>query len=139
MTEQYFNDMFSVESLPSLDCSMVKIVWSLEYQLKWCADNVSTSCVDACIISHLKFLANFTTSRYKWSAEQLRTMAWLIRKQHPALTMPQFRVFIVGCMAGRFGKFYDKLDSVELCSWLVKWCAEIDNWRRANWETRPRD
>lgn len=129
----------SIDRLQSMEHSMVHIAWSRDYMLQNLAAEITPSRLDAYITEHLQFLADFSTARYKWNKQQLNTMAWLIRKQHPTLTFPLFQLFIVQCMAGKFGKFYDKLDAVELLSWLQKFLAEVDAWRRYNWDTRPHD
>lgn len=126
-----------LDRLQSAEHSFANVAWSRNYSMKYLATEITPSRLDAFIIEHLHTLANFTTARYKWTREQLATMAWLIRKQQPYLTFPQFQHFIVCCMAGRYGKFYDKLDAVELLTWLHKYLSDIDQWRRANWDQRP--
>lgn len=137
MTQEDFNLLFSIDSLPSASTEMELLVWSREYRLDWLSTRITPEVLDSCISTHIKFLADFTTARQKFTREQLRVMGWLIRKQHPYLTMPQFRAFILRAMAGYFGKFYDKLDAVELLAHLQKWEQDLDQWRRAHWETRP--
>lgn len=129
----------SIDRLQNMEHSMSHVAWSRDYMLQNLAAEITPSRLDAYITEHLQFLADFSTARTKWNKQQLNTMAWLIRKQHPTLTFPLFQLFIVQCMAGKFGKFYDKLDAVELLSWLQKFLAEVDAWRRYNWDTRPHD
>lgn len=129
----------SVDRLQTMEHTMAHVAWSRDYMLRNLAAEITPARLDSYIAEHLQFLADFSTARYKWNKQQLNTMAWLIRKQHPTLTFPLFQLFIVQCMAGKFGKFYDKLDAVELLSWLQKFLAEVDAWRRYNWDNRPHD
>lgn len=129
----------SIDRLQTMEHSLSHIAWSRDYMLGSLAAEITPSRLDGYISQHLQFLADFSTARYKWTKQQLSTMAWLIRKQHPSLTFPLFQLFIVQCMAGKYGKFYDKLDAVELLSWLQKFLADLDAWRRYNWDTRPQN
>lgn len=126
-----------VERLQTMEHSFARVAWSCDFSMRWLSENITPSKLDGYITQHLQLLADFTTARQKWSKQQLATIAWLIRKQHPSLTFPQFQLFIVQSMAGKFGKFYDKLDAVEFLTFLQKFLGDLDAWRRANWETRP--
>lgn len=134
-----FDELFNLDALKRADLDMSRVAWSRGYSLQWCARAVTPSKLDEYIILYIKFLADFTAARYKWTSRQLGTMAWLIRTQHPYITMPQLQYFIVRCMAGHFGKFYDKLDPIELMNHLCQHEKDIDSWRRANWDQRPQD
>lgn len=129
----------STERLATMEHNLSQYAWSYNFTLVDLANEISPQTLDNYIVQHLQTLADFSTARYKWSKQQLNTMAWLIRKQHPTLTFPLFQLFIIQCMSGRYGKFYDKLDAVEVLSWLQKYRADIDAWRRYNWDSRPQD
>lgn len=129
----------STDRLATMEHTFASCAWSRNFMLKDLVNEIGAPLIDGYIIAHLQYLADFSTARYKWTKQQLHTMAWLIRKQHPTLTFPLFQLFIVQCMAGKFGKFYDKLDAVELLTWLQKFLVELDAWRRYNWDTRPKD
>lgn len=82
----------------------------------------------------LNSLITFTSARHHLSTDQRERLAQVVLTQYPRMRITELILFVVKAQAGMFGKFYDRIDPVDITTALFKWwedCQRIRNEYRA--------
>lgn len=92
-------------------------------------------CVLSVIDEILYSLVTFTSARVHLSQEQRGRLAWVVLTQYPRMRVTELILFVVKAQSGKFGKFYDRIDPIDITTALTKWwaeCQELRNQYRLN-------
>lgn len=73
------------------------------------------------ILGLIDTLANFTAARYKFTEYQRTQLCNIIMTLHPTLKVRQLHHFFALAMGGIYGKFYDKLEPMDIMSALTQY------------------
>lgn len=73
---------------------------------------------------------SFTSASRGLSADQRQRLVWVVITQFGHLRITEFILFIVKAEAGKFGKFYNNLDPMDITTALTAWqndCTQARN------------
>lgn len=90
----------------------------------------------------LDVFIDFVKCKDKPSNVQRDTICWLIMTHYGSLKITEWLLFIVKAMSGKFGKFYNTLDPLEITTAVRSWAKECDDFRnnyRAEQERKARE
>lgn len=86
-----------------------------------------------------KHLEDFTSARAKLQPQQRTALAHVIICRYPNMYITQLHLFILLCMSGEFGKFYDRIDPMDITSALHDY---VNRWTptyvREHWYNRDK-
>lgn len=89
------------------------------------------------IESLVKHLEDFTGARQKLQPAQRKALANVIICRHSNMYITHFHLFILLCMAGEFGKFFDRLDPMDITTALHDYVNRwIPTYVREHWYNR---
>lgn len=89
------------------------------------------------IKSLIKHLEDFTSARTKLQPQQRAALANVIICRYPKMYITYLHLFIVLCMSGEFGKFFDRIDPMDITTALAEFTGRwIPNYIREHWYNR---
>lgn len=88
------------------------------------------ACILTCIDDLMCSLVSFTSARVRLSDEQRQRLSWVVLTQYPGMRITELILFVVKAQAGHFGKFYDRIDPLDITTALCKWWEDCE--RRRN-------
>jgi hypothetical protein len=86
-------------------------------------------CVLSVIDEILYSLVTFTSARVQLSQEQRGRLAWVVLTQYPRMRITELILSVVKAQSGKFGKFYDRIDPIDITTALTKWWSECQQLR----------
>ncbi len=85
----------------------------------------------------LNSLITFTSARFRLSTEQRERLAQVVLTQFPRMRITELILFVVKAQAGAFGKFYDRIDPIDITTALSHWWGDCqiarNNYRLARY------
>ena len=87
------------------------------------------ACILTCIDDLMCSLVSFTSARVRLSDDQRQRLSWVVLTQYPGMRVTELILFVVKAQAGHFGKFYDRIDPLDITSALCKWWQVCDDRR----------
>lgn len=76
--------------------------------------------------SYLDDFQAYTGARVKLSEHQRTNVVGIVCTQFPSLSLSEFVLFWVKLKGGKWGKFYDRLDPMDITSALSQWDKECN-------------
>lgn len=87
----------------------------------------------------IKYLEDFAGARTKLQPQQRTALANVIVCRYPNLYITQMHLFVVLCMSGEFGKFYDRIDPMDITAALHDYVNRwIPTYVREHWYDRDK-
>jgi hypothetical protein len=74
----------------------------------------------------MQSLINFTSAKSKLTEEQRTRLAWVIVTQYGHLRITELILFVVKAQAGKFGKFYNQIDPLDITTALDTWSQQAN-------------
>lgn len=80
--------------------------------------------MQAIAYQHLAAFQSFVGCRQKLNQAQVVDVIGVLCTQYPTMNLAEFCIFWVKLRTGRWGKFYDRLDPMDITSAMTEWDTE---------------
>lgn len=74
----------------------------------------------------MQSLINFTSAKVRLTNDQRQRLAWVIVTQYGHLRITELILFVVKAQAGKFGKFYNQIDPLDITTALDSWSTQAN-------------
>lgn len=124
MTHQEFVTMYSAKNMYAYAMYEERCHIGDAPRIGEALKNYGMDAVAQVIHELLEHFQMFTSAREKYSQHQHNALIWIICTQYPHMRITELHLFFVKAMAGKFGKFYDRLEPMDITAALDKWQEE---------------
>lgn len=135
--EENITDKYGLQNLYLIAQNATRVIFAPAPTLKSLYNTDTGPALVDIITSLLKHLEDFTSARVKLQPQQRTALASVIICRYPNLYITQLHLFIVLCMSGEFGKFYDRIDPMDITAALHDYVNRwIPMYVREHWYDR---
>lgn len=114
-----------------------RVVFETAPTLKSLYNTQTGTAVVEIITSLIKHFEDFTGARTKLQPVQRTALANVIICRYPMLSITQLHLFVLLCMSGEFGKFFDRLDPMDITTALHEYVNRwLPTYIREHWYNR---